>query len=135
MLQVISNACATQAILSVLLNTPDVELGGALTDLKSFTADFPPALRGVCVCQTVSSRLTLEVHHMQTSSTGFLSIAVCRSRRSALLVGAAADPIWNVVLVGCWAVCLVLQQAQRSDGHSRAAVVPWLCSSQAPGQP
>lgn len=44
--QVITNACATQALLAVLLNRPDIELGQTLTDLQTFTADFPPNLRG-----------------------------------------------------------------------------------------
>ena len=46
-LQVISNACATQAILSVLLNAPDmINLGEELKNFRKFTAELPPDLKG-----------------------------------------------------------------------------------------
>jgi len=52
--QVTTNACATQAILSVLLNTDTstddvegkLELGTTLSSLKSFAAPLPPDLKG-----------------------------------------------------------------------------------------
>jgi len=53
--QVITNACATQALLSVLLNIPDLELGQELTDLRNFTADFPADLRGATFGGSCSS--------------------------------------------------------------------------------
>jgi len=48
--QVTTNACATQAILSVVLNQgEDVELGSTLKAFKDFTASFPPGLKGVAI--------------------------------------------------------------------------------------
>lgn len=49
--QTMTNACATQAIMSVLLNsglTPE-QLGPTLTEFQSFTASFPPSLKGEAI--------------------------------------------------------------------------------------
>lgn len=48
--QIVQNACATQAILSILLNLPpSIPLGSMLADFKQFTADFDPELKGMAI--------------------------------------------------------------------------------------
>lgn len=60
--QVINNACATQAIISVLLNieNPEIKLGDDLSQFKDFTCSFDPALKGMSL--TNADRLR-EVHN------------------------------------------------------------------------
>lgn len=38
----ISNACATQAIVSILLNSPHIDVGEELRSFRNFTLELPP---------------------------------------------------------------------------------------------
>jgi len=57
--QVISNACATQAIVNLLLNvqaTEDIKLGATLEEFRDFVTGFDPANRGLCLSNSEKIR-------------------------------------------------------------------------------
>ncbi|XP_050422684.1 ubiquitin carboxyl-terminal hydrolase isozyme L5 [Adelges cooleyi] len=56
--QVINNACATQAILSVLFNCrhPSIELGSTLTEFKEFSQKFDANLKGLALSNSQKIR-------------------------------------------------------------------------------
>lgn len=57
--QVISNACATQAILSILLNCShnDLQLGQSLMQFKEFSEGLDPPMKGLCLSNMEDIRL------------------------------------------------------------------------------
>lgn len=60
--QVINNACATQAIINILLNCnhEDIQLGSTLTDLKEFIQHFDPTMKGLALS---NSEVIKQVHN------------------------------------------------------------------------
>ncbi|KAJ4317555.1 hypothetical protein N0V84_007300 [Fusarium piperis] len=67
--QTIQNACATQALLSVLLNkTDDVGIGEKLGEFREFTMVLPPEFRGEALS---NSDLIREVHNSFARSSPF----------------------------------------------------------------
>jgi ubiquitin carboxyl-terminal hydrolase L5 len=78
--QVTTNACATQAILSVILNQGEkIDLGSTLSEFKDFTASFPPSLKGVAIS---SSEPIKKAHNSFGRTDAFLNDGKFVSRHS-----------------------------------------------------
>ncbi len=56
--QTVNNACATQAILSVLLNATDIDIGDELREFKSFALALDSESRGIAIGSSESIRTT-----------------------------------------------------------------------------
>jgi len=54
--QIISNACATQAIISILLNRPEIDIGDTLKNFKEMTTAFDPEMKGAALSNLNSVR-------------------------------------------------------------------------------
>ena len=54
--QIVNNACATQAILSVLLNAP-IAIDGCLKEFHEFAKQFPPEERGLALSNSEAIRV------------------------------------------------------------------------------
>lgn len=67
--QVATNACATQAILAVLLNAAGVTLGGPAAQLKEFCVGVPPDVAGMALAACVPIRIA---HNSFTPPTPLL---------------------------------------------------------------
>jgi len=80
--QVITNACATQAILAVLLNidTKDVELGDELREFKEVTKEFDAEMKGLAISNRERIR---DVHNSFNRPEPFLAKKVVGASDSA----------------------------------------------------
>ncbi|KAJ1561689.1 ubiquitin carboxyl-terminal hydrolase, partial [Nowakowskiella sp. JEL0078] len=67
--QVIQNSCATQAILSILLNNSNIDIGEKLKEFRSFCGDFDPETKGWAISNADQIRL---VHNSFAKPDPFL---------------------------------------------------------------
>jgi ubiquitin carboxyl-terminal hydrolase L5 len=70
MKQVVQNACATQALLSVILNTPDIQLGDTIGEFKNFVSILDSESRGMALD---GSDVIRETHNSFARAEPFLN--------------------------------------------------------------
>lgn len=67
--QLVTNACGTQALLSVVLNVPELQMGDELKDFKDFTMNLDPESRGYALGE---SELLRKNHNMFAKPEPFI---------------------------------------------------------------
>jgi ubiquitin carboxyl-terminal hydrolase L5 len=72
--QTAENACATTALLNLMLNAPDVDLGENLTQFKAFTKDFTPFLRGQ---EIANFEFVKRIHNSFAKKIDILNVDLC----------------------------------------------------------
>ncbi|KAJ2161863.1 ubiquitin carboxyl-terminal hydrolase [Coemansia sp. RSA 552] len=68
--QIVQNACATQALLAILLNRQEIELGETLANFRGFSAELPPEMRGLALTNCDQIR---NVHNSFVRPESFLA--------------------------------------------------------------
>ncbi|KAI9144234.1 ubiquitinyl hydrolase [Paraphysoderma sedebokerense] len=90
--QIIINACATQAILSILMNHSDkIDMGKPLINLKNFTTDFPPQVTGLAIS---NSPVLMDAHNKFTRSVREALLAV---ERHIQIIDAFIRPVYRPI--------------------------------------
>jgi hypothetical protein len=83
--QIINNSCATHALLSVLLNCEDVDLGPNLTRLKNFSKGLNPESKGLAI----SNMLELSRAHNKHAKPSQLMMSPMISTRRGSVISSA----------------------------------------------
>ncbi|KAF2813741.1 ubiquitin carboxyl-terminal hydrolase [Mytilinidion resinicola] len=72
--QTAENACATTALLNLMLNVPEVDLGEPLTQFKQFTKGFTSVLRGQ---EIANFEFIKKIHNSWAKKTDILNANLC----------------------------------------------------------
>jgi ubiquitin carboxyl-terminal hydrolase L5 len=115
--QVIHNACATQALLSVLLNRPEIQLGDNLTQFRDLVRDFPPDMKGLAISNNDVLRA---VHNSFSAASPFIN--------DGLLPDKSSDELYHfVAYVPCNGVLYELDGLQEGPiPHGSCTLDNWL---------
>lgn len=81
-IEVISNACATIALLNIVMNIPNADIGDVLASLKDFTKDMSPYHRGY----TIGNH-----EHIRNAHNSFVRHVSCHVTRGVRLTPSAEE--------------------------------------------